>query len=138
MENSRIMEMEMKKKQTAATAHVGVYSRERADESPAAITLDRFSPCNFLIRIIIYSRGAENFYSHIYNVKYECSIFLFLSTESIYIHVQTWQQYKLMHFFLTLWEQISQKQRIGNVVLEFLLFFLIFTLGSFISLGNQF
>lgn len=33
-----IIEMEIITKQTAARAHVGVFSRERPDESPPAIT----------------------------------------------------------------------------------------------------
>ena len=35
---SRIIEMKMKKKQTVASAHVGVYSREAPDDPPPAMT----------------------------------------------------------------------------------------------------
>lgn len=35
---SRIIEMKMKKKQTVASAHVGVNSREAPDEPPPAMT----------------------------------------------------------------------------------------------------
>lgn len=94
---SRITEMKMKKKQTTASAHVGVYSREIPVEPPPAMTLFLIS----LLELFFFSwichpyiymevtRETKTFYRHKYflgtRVKIHAS-----KQRWIYKYIATW------------------------------------------------